>query len=101
MSIEVMELDDERKTIFLNDISQNLKKKANVFPTNTVEELKRVIEKEFNYEKNYLNGYSPRMINKGHKVGTLLDDDKKSLAEFGIRNMATITFNKLKNKGGK
>ena len=96
-----MELDDERKTIFLNDISQNLKKKANVFPTNTVEELKRVIEKEFNYDKNHLNGYSPRLINKGHRTGTLLDDDRKTLAQYDIKNMATITFSKLKNKGGK
>jgi hypothetical protein len=101
MSIEVNELDVETKTVFLKDLFQQKMKQAKVSPTSTVEELKRVIEKEFNYDKNHLNGYSPRLINKGHRTGTLLDDDRKTLAQYDIKNMATITFSKLKNKGGK
>ena len=95
MSIEVNELDVETKTVFLKDLFQQKMKQAKVSPTSTVEELKRVIEKEFNYDKNHLNGYSPRLINKGHRIGTLLHDDEKKLDEYGIRNMATISFLKL------
>lgn len=101
MSIKVEDLDKKTKIVFLKDMSDRKIKKAEIYPTNTVEELKRVIEKEFNYDKNHLNGYSPRLINKGHKTGTLLDDDSKTLAQYDIKNMATITFSKLKNKGGK
>ena len=101
MSIEVNELDDKKKTVFLKDLFQQITKQAVVYPTNTVEDLKRVIEKEFGYDKNHLNGYSPRLINKGFKIGTTLDDDRKTLAEYGVKNMATITFSKLKNRGGK
>ena len=96
-----MEIDKEEKTVFLKDLAQNKTLKAVVNPKNTVEELKRIIEREFKYEKNHLKGYNPRLINKGHKTGCTLDDDTKMLAEYDIKNMATITFSKLKNKGGK
>ena len=96
-----MNIDRSPKTVFLKDLAQNITMKATVYPTNTVEEIKRIIEKEFKYDKNHLNGYNPRLINKGHKTGCLLDDDKKMLAEYDIKNMASITFSKLKNKGGK
>ena len=101
MAIRVEGIDKNEKTIFLNDLIQNKILKATVFPTNRVGELKRKIEIEFNYPKNYFNGYKPRLINKGHKKGTLLDDDTKMLAEYDIKNMANIVFSKQKNKGGK
>ena len=90
-----MELDDERKTVFLKEISQEKIIEAKILPTNTVGELKRVIEKAFNYERNYLNGKNLRLVNKGHRIGTLLHDDEKKLDEYGIRNKATISFLKL------
>lgn len=101
MNIRVEEIDKNSKTVFLKDHAQNKTLKAIVYPTTTVEQLKRLIEKEFKYEHNHLKGYSPRLINKGHKTGTLLDDDKKMLAEYNLQNMANITFSKIKNKGGK
>ena len=100
MSMRVVEIDKTEKTVFLKDLAVNQKKKAIVYPTNTVGELKRMIEREFNYDKGHLNGYNPRLINKGHKKGCTLDDDNKMLDEYDIKNMATITFSKLKNKGG-
>ena len=101
MAIRVEEIDKNEQTVFLKDLAQNKTVKAIVYPTNTVGELKRIIEREFNYENNHFKGYKPRLINKGQRTGTTLDDDKKMLAEYDIKNMANITFSKTKNIGGK
>lgn len=73
---------------------------AEIMPNITVSELKRTIEREFNYGANYFNGYHPRLLKKGDKVGTLLDDDNKTLIEYNIQNYSTVTFSKIKNIGG-
>lgn len=96
----IREINNTPKKVYLKDIGQNKIMEADIYPLDTVRQLKRMIEKKFNYDNNHLNGYHPRLINKGYKTGTLLEDDEKTLAEYDIQNLAVIQFNKLKNKGG-
>lgn len=99
--MEIREIDNSQKKIFLKDLSNMRLMEASIYPADiTLKELKRMIEIKFGFPTNSLNGTSIRMVNKGSHTGTLLESDEKTMAEYDIRNMAVIQFNKLKNVGG-
>lgn len=99
--IDIKEIDNSQKKIYLKDLSNNRLMEATIYPADvTLKELKRMIEKKFGYGTNSLNSTSIRMVNKGFHTGTLLENDDKTMAEYDLRNLAVIQFNKLKNVGG-
>ena len=91
---------NEKKTIFIKDLAVNKTIQLEVLLSMTVSDLKRVIERSFNLENGYLTVCIPRFINKGEKVGITLNDDNSTLFDNNVKNLGTITFSKLKNKGG-
>ena len=101
MSINVRNIDmNEKKIVYLKNLADGQIMEADIYPKNSVGEAKRLIEKYFNLGNNYLDGYPPRLIKKGEKKGTLLDDDNRIFAEFKLTQYATIQFSKIKNRGG-
>lgn len=100
MNINVRNINNEKKIVYLKNVADGNTLEADIYPSNTVGEVKRIIEREFGLGSNYLNGYPPRLIKKGYKKGTLLDDDNKKFAELNISQYSTIQFSKIKNRGG-
>ena len=100
MSVNVRNIDNGKKIVYLKNVADGRMMEADIYPFNTVGEVKRIIEREFQLGNNYLNGYPPRLIKKGEKKGTLLDDDNKRFAEFNLKQYSTIQFSKIKNRGG-
>ena len=88
------------KKVYLKDISLNSILEVEIDISITVKELKDKIERVFNYEPGFLKGCCPIMINRGERVGKILDDDNSPLELFQIKNLCTITFSKTKNVGG-
>ncbi len=100
MNVNVRNIDNGKKIVYLKNVADDRIMEAEIYPFNTVREVKRIIEREFQLGNNYLNGYPPRLIKKGEKKGTLLDDDNKKFAEYNLKQYSTIQFSKIQNRGG-
>lgn len=98
--MNVRNINNDKKIVYLKNVAENITMEADIYPSYTVGEVKRIIEREFNLGDNYLNGYPPRLIKKGEKKGTLLEDDNKRFADYNIKQYSTIQFSKIKNRGG-
>lgn len=67
MNVNVRNIDNGKKIVYLKNVADDRIMEAEIYPFNTVREVKRIIEREFQLGNNYLNGYPPRLIKKGKK----------------------------------